>query len=113
MQCKTILIVEDNFLIALMLEQMVAELGHLVLGPYSKLNDGYDHARHDMVDFALLDFDLGEGTDTLPIAEVLTTRRIPFAFVSGNDPVEIWRHIAGAKIISKPVTESELDRLLA
>ena len=110
---KMILIVEDNFLIALMLEQMVAELGHRVLGPYLNLNDGYDHALQDAVDFALLDFDLGEGTDTLPIAEVLTARRIPFAFVSGNDPVEIWHHIAGAEIISKPVTERELARLLA
>ena len=78
MQSKTVLIVEDNLLIGMMLEQMVFELGHIVLGPYSNLNDGYDHARHDMVDFALLDFDLGEGTDALPIAEVLTSRHATF-----------------------------------
>ena len=46
-----------------MLEQMVTALGRLVLGPYENLNDGYEAARRDMIGFALLDFNLGDGTE--------------------------------------------------
>ena len=46
------------------------------------------------------------------MTEVLTSRHFPFAFVSGTDPTELGA-IAGATIIGKPVTETELGRLLS
>ena len=107
-----ILIIEDNVLVGLMLQDIVEDLGYRVVGPYLNLHDGLDHASRDDLDFALLDFDLGDGTDAIPIAEALTRRGIPFAFTSGTSPRVIRDFLPGAMIIGKPVTETELLRIL-
>ena len=107
-----ILIVEDNLLIAMMLEDIIEELGHRVVGPYLNLHDGLAHASRDDLNFALLDFDLGEGTCAIPIAEALTRRRIPFAFTSGTSPQVIRQFLPDAMIVGKPVTEADLRRIL-
>lgn len=107
-----ILIIEDDVLIRLMLEDIIEELGHRVVGRYLNLQDGLDHASSDDLDFALLDFDLGDGTDAIPIAEALTRRGIPFAFTSETSPQVIRDFLPGAMIIGKPVTQTELMRIL-
>ena len=108
---RKVLIVEDDRLIAFMMADMVQSMGCLVVGPYHVLQDGLDHARRGEVDFALLDYDLGDGTDSLPIAETLNTRGIPFAFATGTDP-SILREITNQPILSKPVVERELATLI-
>ena len=107
-----ILIIEDNVLLGLWLEDVVQDLGYWVVGPYVNLHDGLAHASNDDLDFALLDFDLGEGTDAIPIAEELTRRGIPFAFTSGTSPEVIRDFIPDATVLGKPVTEVDLMRIL-
>jgi DNA-binding response OmpR family regulator len=107
-----ILIVEDNPLIAAMMEAMIGDMGYGVVGPMLNLQDGLDHARGDALDFALLDFDLGQGTDATPIAEALSARGVPFAFITAADQRKIRARFAQAPIFAKPVSESELGRIL-
>ena len=107
-----ILIVEDNAFIAASMEAMVHELGHWVIGPDFTLHDGLRHAGEDAIDFALLDFDLGHGTDATPIAEKLTARGISFAFATGSDPALICRAFCNVAIIAKPIDERTLRRVL-
>ncbi len=108
-----ILIVEDDGLIALSMEVMVEDLGYWVIGPMHTLSDGLDHARHDELDFALLDFDLGHGVDAIPIAEALGRRGIPYAFTSGTEPAKILASLPKAAIIGKPIREKDVERVLA
>ncbi len=107
-----ILIVEDDAMLAMAIESIVQDMGYWVIGPMHTLRDGLDHATTDDVDFALLDFDLGNGTDATPIAEKLTARGIPFAFTTATDPKIIHRIFAGVIIIPKPIDEAQLERVL-
>ena len=109
--CK-IMIVEDNALIANMLEAMVEDMGYQVVGPYRNLQDAVDHARVDEIDFGLLDFDLGHGTDVVPVVEILSERGVPFAITSGSNPSVIWQSIPAVTILQKPVVVSELEAVL-
>jgi CheY-like chemotaxis protein len=66
----------------------------------------------DDVDLALLDYDLGYGTDTLPIVALLTLRAIPFVFVTATSREQIRSQVPAAVIISKPVSQVALTDLL-
>lgn len=107
-----ILIVEDDAIIAAGMEAMVEELGYWVVGPYQNLQDAVDHANADDIDFGLLDFNLGNGTDALPVVEALEQRGVPFAITSGTDPRAVRLALPGCRILLKPVRESELARVL-
>jgi CheY-like chemotaxis protein len=107
-----VLLVEDNPIIAIMMETMLEDMGYWVVGPLHNLNDGVDHARVDDIDFAVLDFDLGDGTDALPIVEVLTERNIPFVIATGEAMATVHAQLPGAVILGKPVVEQDLERVL-
>jgi DNA-binding response OmpR family regulator len=110
---RNVLVVEDDFLLASLLEDTVKDLGYAVVGPYSGLADGLKAARSPDIDFALLDFDLGEGSDSTPIAEALAARGLEFAFMTGTDPEVIRATFAQAIVLAKPVDEQLLGRVLA
>src|SRR5665213_2032174 len=77
-----VLLVEDENLIALLLEDMLADLGHTVVGPVARLDKGLEIARHEEFDVAILDININGG-ETYPIAEALAVRDIPFVFSTG------------------------------
>lgn len=110
--CTRILIVEDDALIAMMLEGIVEDLGYEVVGPSTQFSTGLHAARFDDLDFALLDFNLENGQNAKPIADALAGRGIPFAFTTGDCPQTVRAVYEGAPIISKPVDEEELLDLL-
>lgn len=62
---QRILVVEDNFVMALDLSQMVEELGGAVVGPVGRLDEGMALAQSNDIDGAILDVDLG-GANTSP-----------------------------------------------
>ena len=78
----TLLVVEDEQLIAFDLEDTLSRLGYRVLGPAMTLAEGMNLAETSALDGAVLDANLTE-TTSLPIAERLAERGIPFLYVSG------------------------------
>jgi len=110
--CTRVLIVEDDVIIALMMVSIVEDLGYEVVGPSIDFNTALQIAKRDELDFALLDFNLGQGEDAGPIAGILADRGIPFAFTTGLSPASIRATYGEATIISKPVVEKELFDLL-
>ncbi len=110
--CTRVLIVEDDAIIAIMMESMVEDLGYRVVGPSTNFTTALQTAESAELDFALLDFALDDGRDAGEIAEVLTKRGIPFAFTTGAAPNEIRTVFKNTPIISKPVVEEELIDLL-
>lgn len=73
---QRVLVVEDEYLIAVNTEDMLTDLGYRVVGPALTLKDGLKAAERGGFDVALLDVNLTEGTSR-PIAEMLQERACP------------------------------------
>jgi CheY-like chemotaxis protein len=80
---RTVLVLEDEMMVAMLLEDMLADLGCRVLGPVATVGPALALLADNSVDFALLDVNLSYGQSGYPVAEELTARGIPFAFVTG------------------------------
>ena len=79
---KRVLIVEDESLIAMLLEMALTDEGCEVVGPAARVSDAIPLARDGPLDGALLDVNLG-GESVFPVAEVLAARAVPFLLLSG------------------------------
>jgi two-component SAPR family response regulator len=104
---KALLVVEDDILIAGMVADQLGELGYLVAGPAHSLKDGKRLAIDAPIDGALIDVNLGRGTLSSPIADILIDRRVPFLFVTGYNevPEDRFHHIS---LLPKPFTMERL-----
>ncbi|MEY9737306.1 CheY-like chemotaxis protein [Bradyrhizobium ottawaense] len=78
----SVLLVEDEALIQMMIADMLVELGHTVVAEASDLASALEHANNTEFDFAVLDVLLGR-TSSEPVAAAIAERNIPFAFASG------------------------------
>jgi CheY-like chemotaxis protein len=111
---RLVLVVEDEFLIALDLEQLLRRHGWRVLGPAATVDQALRLLRDgETPDVALLDVNLG-GEPVTPVAEALRARGVPFVLASAYD-----RHglaaaaLAGAPNVGKPTGERRLLAALA
>jgi CheY-like chemotaxis protein len=105
-----ILIVEDDLVIALMVEEIVRELGYTVSGVAGTIATAHlQIARRDF-DAVLLDIDLG-GEYHPETADILLETGVPFAFVTGYDYVLEPRH-EGVPLLEKPFKTPQLRVLL-
>jgi DNA-binding response OmpR family regulator len=98
---KTILLVEDEFLLALQLEDLLQSRGGTVLGPFPKLDQALGAAQQEDFDFAILDINLN-GTMVYPLADDLLARRIPFLFLSGYSLSNLPERFRAVTRLNKP-----------
>lgn len=77
-----ILIVDDEPLIAQMIEEWLSELGHVVVGPAHNLARALELAESD-IDAAIVDVSLGKD-NSYPLADALIARGRPFALATGH-----------------------------
>lgn len=97
-----VLVVEDEALLAMDLEDMLLDVGALVVGPAGSLERGLALADAEPVDVAILDVNLN-GARSFPIAERLRARETPFIFATG------YAQEAPAAQIDAPVVEKPYD----
>jgi CheY-like chemotaxis protein len=107
-----ILLVEDEAIIAIMLEDMLADLGCEVVGPAASIAEATRMARSEALGGAFLDVNLG-GESVYPVADLLAARGIPFVFVSGYGPAGIAARYSGAIVLSKPILDADIARAVA
>lgn len=107
-----VLVVEDEYLVALLLEDMLAELGHQVIGPVGDAGKALEMAQRDPMDIAILDVNLA-GLDTYSIAAALSARAIPFIFATGYGRAKLRPPYRDAPMLQKPFQLSELERAFA
>lgn len=103
---KRILIVEDEFIVAAMAEDMLCDLGATVVGPAGTIARGLSLAETEPLDAALLDVNMnGERID--PVVEALMARGVPFVFATGYGAggVGVGRD---APVLDKPYTQDAL-----
>ena len=108
---KRILVVEDEALIAVMVEDMLAELGSVVVGPAATIPAALALVKSEVIDAAVLDVNVrGERID--PVAEALFARGVPVLFATGYGEVRLAKAHKAA-VIDKPYTQEKLARGLA
>ena len=101
-----ILVVEDDPIIAMNLSDILATAGALIIGPASNLDQAFQLAEKDSLSAAVLDVRLERG-DTLPLANQLLTRRIPFLFQT-SDPRLVAGLYPGVQVLHKPFQSEQL-----
>lgn len=102
-----VLIVEDEMTVALLLEEMVEDLGHEVAGLAMRLPQAEHLARTRTLDIAILDVNL-DGHMSYPIAEILRERGVPYLFATGYGSGGIEPRYRGSVIIKKPYDLDEV-----
>jgi len=105
-----ILLVEDEILVAMMMKDILSELGFSVLGPFSRLAKAMIAAVHEGIDAGIIDINLG-GEFVYPVADVLKARQIPFVFVTGYGVESIEPRFGYVPIIKKPIQRHLLQKL--
>jgi len=108
---KRVLLVEDEPLVSMMLADMLSAFGHKIDGPYSRFSDAIVAAQSNNLQAGILDVNLG-GEKTYAVADILTDRKIPFAFVTGYGPDTIVSEFAHAPVLQKPIEAAKLHALL-
>lgn len=96
-----VLVVEDEALIALMLEDMLKELGCTLVAQAGSLNEAVGAAESVAADVAVLDVNVG-GREIFPVAEILAARGVPIAFSTGYTPTGLPGKWRARPVISKP-----------
>ena len=109
---RRVLIVEDESMILLMLEEIVAGLGCEVVGAAVRADAALAVVADGPLDAALLDVNLGDGRTSYPVAEALAARGVPFAFLTGYGPASVRVDFRDRPVLSKPVHERGLEAVL-
>jgi CheY-like chemotaxis protein len=107
-----ILLVEDEMLVAMLLEDMLTEAGHTIVGPVARIERAVEAARSEAVDMAILDVNVG-GEEVYPVAEALAAREIPFAFATGYGAHGLSEPWQDRPTLQKPFHRNDLFRMVA
>ncbi|GFE79626.1 response regulator [Steroidobacter agaridevorans] len=106
------LVVEDEGAVALMIEDMLLDLGCEIAASAADLDTACELARTAPIDFALLDLNLA-GVAATPVAEILRQRAVPFVFSTGYGTAGIPQEFSDYPALAKPFVLNELrDKLL-
>ncbi|TAJ71872.1 MAG: response regulator [Phenylobacterium sp.] len=108
-----LLLVEDETLVAMMVEDMLAEFGCVVADVAGSVSRGLALAADDALalDGAILDVNLG-GEKVFPVAQVLADRGIPFIFATGYGVAGVAEAFSHVPVLAKPYEAGALERML-
>ncbi len=108
-----ILIVEDEPLIAMMLEDFLEMLGKAPVGPADNVAEALSLIGKGGVDAAILDVNLRGGEMSWAIADALADAGLPFVFASGGSGDTIIDRFRDRPILPKPFTMTGVEAALA
>jgi DNA-binding response OmpR family regulator len=108
---RHVLIVEDEMQAALKLEDMLVELGHVVVAVATHIMRALTLASESKIDFAILDLNLA-GTLSFPVADVLRRRDLPFMFASGYGNHGLTESYRNEFVLVKPYGLHELEEAI-
>jgi DNA-binding response OmpR family regulator len=96
-----VLVVEDETLIAMLVEDWLAELECETVGPVGTVAEALALIGAEELDGAILDVNLG-GHDSFAVADALRARDIPFAFATGHGTGRVTELFKDAPTLAKP-----------
>ena len=107
-----ILVVEDEFIIALDLSETVKDLGYDLDGPYPDKERAFIAIESELPDCAILDVFTDDG-EVYPLADALTEAGVPIIFHSGHvSPSEVRQRYPQAWACAKPCSPDKLIDVL-
>ena len=103
-----VLVVEDEFIIALDLSETVKDLGYQLEGPFADKANAFDSIGDELPDCAILDVFTGDG-EVYPLADRLAAAGVPIIFHSGHvPPDELKDRYPEAQACAKPCPPDRL-----
>ena len=106
-----VLIVEDEFLIASMLEAHLVRLGYMVPPIAATVDEALSLLDQHRIDLAVVDINLA-GTASFPVADALHARGIPFLFTTGYGQSGVPEQYRKFPIVQKPYRIAKLEPIL-
>ena len=106
-----VLVIEDEAPIALMIEDMILDMGCDIAGSAASVDDALGCVKAGGFDFALLDINLG-GVSAEAVADALVKTGVPFAFASGYGRAGLPAHLQDRPVLRKPFTGADLEKVL-
>jgi CheY-like chemotaxis protein len=107
-----ILVVEDEYLIRMLLEDMLSDIGHSVTAAVGTIAEAKELAANGEFDCAVLDVNL-DGQEIFPVADILIKRGMPFVFVTGYGEGSLPETYRGRPALQKPFQSERLEQTLA
>lgn len=107
-----VLLIEDEALVAMMIQECLDEFGYQVLGPIGTAGEAAAKAKDGQFEAAVLDINLGDGA-VYPIADLLAERGVPFVFVTGYDADSVEARFRQIPILQKPIEREMLRKIFA
>jgi CheY-like chemotaxis protein len=104
---RRILVVEDEALVAMLVEDALTDAGFAVLGPARSVAQALEMLRGAAPDAAVLDLNLG-GENSLAVAEALAARGIPFVVATGYGAAGLPAHLRHIPVLPKPYDPADL-----
>src|SRR5258708_5215717 len=106
--CPCVLVVEDEYEIAMDITRHLESAGCLVLGPVGSVASALAIVADRQVDAAALDIRLRHGETVYPLVRELRARRIPYAFTTSHGRSEFLARAPDAVLIPKPYSRTEI-----
>jgi DNA-binding response OmpR family regulator len=107
-----VLVVEDEAMVAMLIEDALLELGCLVIGPVASVSAALQLLDVETLDAAVLDVNLG-GEKVFPVADRLAERGVPFLFSTGYGAVGIEQNHLDRPVLQKPYDTDRLGGALS
>ena len=106
----SVMLVEDEAIVALAVNDSLTDLGFSVIGPFSRVADACRALQHHRVDAAILDVNL-DGEMVYSLAELLIAQKIPFVFATGYGAESIESRFEHIQVLQKPIEKDMLRRV--
>ena len=109
---RSILVIEDEMLILMMIEDMLSDLGCKSISVASKIGQAITLIDGQVFDAAMVDLNLS-GIESYPIADALIARDVPYFFSTGSSVTNIKDGYRDRDVLKKPFTFDQLSNMLS
>jgi CheY-like chemotaxis protein len=107
-----LLVVEDEYLIRMLMEDMLADLGYGVAAAVGTMAEAREQAAAGDFTAAILDVNV-DGQEIFPVAEILAKRGLPFVFVTGYGEHSLPEPYRSHRTLQKPFEADQLEAALS
>jgi CheY-like chemotaxis protein len=103
-----VLVLEDEPLVAMVIEEKLEALGCITIGPTAELEEALRLVADDSLSCAILDVNV-RGGHSDPVAKILIERGLPILLISGYGEGSLSPELRGLSRLSKPYTSQQLE----
>ena len=108
---RKVLVVEDEMMIAMLIEDMLDEFGCKLVGPATNVPRALELIGKESIAVAVLDLNL-DGKDTYAIADALQRKSVPFIFATGYGSTGLRQEYGNRPVLQKPFQARDLEAAL-